>query len=139
MRINITTQGNRTAIQALGRATENFIEFLEDEVMITTDNIQDKAVSRVAVNTGLLKSSIYKNQQGLNSEVGATKKYAPYVEFGTGGLVDVPQGLEDYAIQFRGRNMATVSLPANPFLFNSAFEEVQAMTRRVNEATINSR
>lgn len=139
MKINLKIQGNKLSLKNIDKAKKGFIEFLEGEIMITTDDIQDKAVSRVAVNTGLLKSSIYKNQQGLNAEVGATKKYAPYVEFGTGGLVDVPQGLEDYAIQFRGRNMATVSLPARPFLFNSAFEEVQAMTRRINEVTRNFR
>lgn len=40
-----------------------------------------------------------------------------YVEFGTGSEVDVPEGLEDYAMQFKGDGVRQVNLPAQPYLF----------------------
>ena len=57
------------------------------------------------------------------------------LEFGTGGMVEVPQGLEDYSSQFKGKGIKQVNLPSRPFLFNSAFEEVTAMRERVLKAT----
>lgn len=135
MKVTLKIDGNKLAVKAIEQAKKEFVEFLEDEVTITTDNIVTKAVSRVRVDLGILKGGIYKEQQGINAEVGDRIKYAPYVEFGTGGLVNVPKGLEDYAIQFKGKGIKQVNLPPRPFLFNSAFEEVQAMIKRVDKAT----
>lgn len=69
----------------------------------------------------------------MKGETGFTVKYSPYVEFGTGGLVDVPQGLEDYATQFKGEGLKQVNLPARPYLFNSAFEETKELTERLKK------
>ena len=52
----------------------------------------------------------------LNYKVLATEKYAPYIEFGTGGLVDVPKGWESLAIQFIGKGIKKVNLPARPYM-----------------------
>ena len=49
--------------------------------------------------------------------------YAAYVEFGTGGLVDIPKGLESYAIQFKGLGIRQVNLPARPYFFPALFSE----------------
>jgi len=38
------------------------------------------------------------------------------MEFGTGGLVDVPSGLEDYAMKFKGAGIKQVNLFPRPFL-----------------------
>lgn len=45
----------------------------------------------------------------------ATEKYSPYVEFGTGDKVEVPPGLEDYAMQFYVNGEGT--MPAQPFMY----------------------
>lgn len=129
MKIKVTS--NIASID-IKKQTDAFKERLEDEVAQMTDDIVIKATSRVPVNFGFLKDSIYKEQKGLNAEVGASAHYSPYVEFGTGGKVNVPQGLEDYAIQFKGNDIKQVNLPPRPFLFNSAFEEVQATLKRIN-------
>lgn len=49
--------------------------------------------------------------------------YAPYVEFGTGGMVSIPAGLEDVAAQFKGKGIKKVNLPARPFFFRAFFEK----------------
>jgi phage gpG-like protein len=100
---------------------------VEDEV---DAEVQDAALytelrasQRVPVDTGALRASISnKKIAKMNYEIVAQKNYAAYIEFGTGGLVDIPSGLEAYAAQFKGKGIKKVNLPARPYLFNSFVE-----------------
>lgn len=67
----------------------------------------------------------------INTRVGTAIDYAPYVEFGTGTLVDIPDGLEDYAMQFKGKGLRQVNLPARPFLFPAFFKEQKELLKRI--------
>jgi len=49
-----------------------------------------------------LKTSIDVRGSKLTREVYTDVKYAPYVEFGTKSKVEIPPGLEGYAMQFKG-------------------------------------
>lgn len=129
MKIKVTSN---IATIDIKKQTDAFKDRLEDEVTQMVDDIVIKADSRVRADLGFLKGSIYKSVDGLNAEVGASAHYAPYVEFGTGGKVDVPEGLKGYAIDFIGNGIKQIDLKARPFLFNSAFEEVQATLERIN-------
>ena len=60
--------------------------------------------------------------------------YAAYVEFGTGGAVKVPAGLEDYAIQFKKPNRQNISMPARPYLFPAFFEKKAQLIPNIIEA-----
>lgn len=91
---------------------EEYIEILTE----TIQNIETEATSMAPVDLGILRSSINGEVDGLNGVVGTNVKYAPYMEFGTGGLVDVPEGLEDYAIKFKGAGIKQVNIPPRPYL-----------------------
>lgn len=132
MKLNVNVEGNDKIVKYIKDFVANNIEDLEDEIQVFADNVQLKSVQRARRNFGILANSQYKSVNGLNAEVGFTANYAAYVEFGTGGMVDVPSGLEEYAIQFKGAGIRQVNLPARPFLFNSAFEEFTEMTNRLN-------
>ena len=43
--------------------------------------------------------------------------YAPFVEFGTGGKVDIPKGWEKLAETFKGNNIKKIDLKARPYLY----------------------
>ena len=43
--------------------------------------------------------------------------YGPFVEFGTGGLVDIPKGWERLAATFKGKGIKKINLPARPYLY----------------------
>jgi HK97 gp10 family phage protein len=61
--------------------------------------------------------------KGINNyEVVAKMPYAAYIEFGTGGAVKIPAGVEDYAIQFKKPNRLNLSMKANPYLFPALFQ-----------------
>jgi HK97 gp10 family phage protein len=59
----------------------------------------------------------------MSYEVVSTMPYAAYIEFGTGGAVKIPSGVEDYAIQFKKPNRLNISMKANPYLFPAFFEQ----------------
>jgi len=91
---------------------EEYIDLLNE----TIQNIETEATTMAPVDLGILKASINGEVDGLNGVVGSTVRYAPYIEFGTGGLVDVPAGLEDYAMKFKGAGIKQVNLFPRPFL-----------------------
>jgi HK97 gp10 family phage protein len=72
--------------------------------------------------TGKLQQSIKPLEiDNLNWKVSANATgnapYAAYVEFGTGGMVKVPDELKEIAIQFKGKGVKEINLPARPFLY----------------------
>ena len=69
----------------------------------------------------------------LTYTVEAKAKYAPYVEFGTGGLVDIPTGYEQYAAIFKGKGIRKVNLRARPFLIPAFENEVPQLMKRLKE------
>lgn len=91
---------------------EEYVEILTE----TIQNIETEAISSAPVDLGILRSSINGEVDGLNGAVGTPMRYAPYLEFGTGGLVDVPTGLEDYAIKFKGSGIKQVNIPPRAYL-----------------------
>lgn len=91
---------------------EEYVDILTE----TIQNIETEATSLAPVDLGILKSSINGEVDGLNGIVGTPVKYAPFMEFGTGGLVDVPEGLEDYSMKFKGAGIKQVNLFPRPFL-----------------------
>ncbi len=50
-------------------------------------------------------------------KVAFLKKYAAYMEFGTGGLVNVPPELKELAFKFLGKGIREVNLEPQPFLY----------------------
>jgi len=75
---------------------------------------------------------------GKQAVVMSTAKYSPYVEFGTGRMVDLDDmqqlGIPDsYAAQFKGKGIREVNLPARPFFFNSIRIELQKGLVRIKD------
>ena len=86
--------------------------------------------------TGRLKSSIrilFKAGSGLAYNIGTDVYYAPYVEFGTGKFVEIPEGAEEQAAQAKGAGIREVNLPARPFLFPAAETERPLLEKEIAE------
>ena len=103
-------------------------EELKKLVAKTTKDIglgmkRDAPVRRTVGVGGKLKSSIGDSIKDLTGEVYASATYAPYVEFGTGGLVRVPAKLKAFAMQFKGRGIREVNRKAQPFMHPHFFEQ----------------
>jgi hypothetical protein len=67
----------------------------------------------------------------LEAEGRSDAEYSAYVEFGTGGLVDVPTGLEGYAMQFKGKGIRQINLAPRPFFFPAAFKHFKLLMEKI--------
>src|SRR4051812_24168348 len=72
----------------------------------TAFNIAAESNRAAPVDMGALHGSTHVTQvTTMGATVEVLKNYAAYVEFGTGGMVNVPQGLEQYAMTFKGKGI----------------------------------
>lgn len=105
-------------LRQYGKEAERDIEGVTE---LVARNIEKEAKSLAPTNFGKLGQSIQANKQSQLSwaiEAGGTlAPYAPFVEFGTGGLVVVPQELKEIAIKFKGRGVKKINLRARPYLY----------------------
>lgn len=111
-------------------------------ILGTCTNIVRKAMRLAPVNFGFLRASIGTNATGagMNAEVwaggsgkGVNVKYAPYVEFGTGNKVYVPNELTEYAMQFKGRGIRKVNNKHQPYFFPAVKLSVKEMYIKLNQ------
>jgi HK97 gp10 family phage protein len=125
--MGVKLKGNKALLNKLKEVGQVGKDLIEEEVFSSLHEIRNEAVSRVPVDTGILKNSIVVQNEKLSGKVIVNAKYAPYVEFGTGTRVDIPEGLKDYAIKFKGKGIKEVNLPAQPFLFPAWFRETKEL------------
>lgn len=107
-------------IRKFGKEAEKDIEAVTEQI---ARKIESYAKQSVPTDLGKLGQSIkaVKNDS-LNWTIeagGVLAPYAPFVEFGTGGLVEVPQELKDQAIKFKGKGIKKINLRARPYLYPS--------------------
>lgn len=103
----------------------------------TAQNIANKARVRAPVDLGALRQSIGNTEataQANRSLIYATARYAPYVNWGTGGLVNVEPIFTDLAIKFKGKGIRQINLIARPFLTGSYLEEALEYPKRLKAA-----
>ena len=95
------------------------------------------------VDKGTLRQSISAQKSGKTINIVANANNSPYVEFGTGGRVDLDDMLRlgipaTYAAQFKGKGIRDVNLPPRPFFFSSArigFKNLlNRLTGQINKA-----
>jgi hypothetical protein len=108
---------------------------VDGELFAGTNAIHRRQLRAVPVNTGRLKQGIPDPHKvkDLEYELTSNALYSPYVEFGTGKLVSVPDELKDFAIQFKGRGIRQVNLPARPYFFPAFFLERPLIIERVKK------
>ena len=112
---------------------------LSNELGKTGLEIVRLAKREVRYDNGDLRKSIFAetNKTTKSVVIQALAHYAPYVEFGTGGMVDLTDmtelGIpESYAAQFKGKGIREVNLPARPFFFSSARIGFKNLLNRLN-------
>lgn len=117
------------------QATEkNIREGVEGELNASAMDINRKQKRYAPVDTGRLRSSIsVDTSKNLNKELSVNVDYAPYIEFGTGGKVEIPAGLEDIASQFKGKGKVVINRRAQPFFFRAYFEEKPKLIERLKK------
>lgn len=112
---------------------------LSTEIGKTATDILKRSIKRVPVDKSKLKQSAYTAKKGNTAEVGYNKKYAPYQEFGTGGLIDTKHaqalGFSDSEIKmlFKGEGKRQVNIQPQPYFFPSVREGLKALMGRLDD------
>ncbi len=110
--ITVDIKGMSEALGKFDKYSKKVQTEIKDEVNASALAIQSNAKKLAPVNLGMLRNSIYltaesKGQFAFMYSVGAGAKYAPYIEFGTGGKVSIPSGYESYASSFKTKTGGT--------------------------------
>lgn len=108
-------------------------QIVKEELQNTGLETLNEAKSNTPVDTGNLRqqSNYEATNQGFGFKISFSANYAPYVEFGTGGSVLVPKGWEEVAMEFKGKGIRTINLPARPFLIPAFEKNVKLMEQRI--------
>lgn len=108
---------------------------VKTEVITTVYEVGADAKADAAVDTGELRANISEEVKniGLSGTVSANAPHSAFIEFGTGGSVEVPPGLEAIAAPFQSEGKRQVNLPARPFLFNNAEKGFQRLQQRIKK------
>lgn len=106
-------------IDYIGREIENQAGELVQETVL---EVAFDAKRDAPVDLGSLQQSINNGYDAgkLEGQVYVNAEHGPYVEFGTGIDVEIPDGWGEIAAQFKGKGIKRVSLPARPFLIPAA-------------------
>ena len=139
--MNVKIKINQNDLMKLSKKLDKMRAFesktVSNELGKTGLEIVRLAKREVKAPTGTLRNSISTQRSGKSVNVVAAAHYAPYVEFGTGGSVDLSDmtelGIpESYAAQFKGKGIKDVNLPARPFFFSSARIGFKNLLNRLN-------
>tara|TARA_R100001509_G_scaffold161899_2_gene132182 strand:- start:7 stop:456 length:450 start_codon:yes stop_codon:yes gene_type:complete len=135
---------NKGDLKRLTRKLDKLKKISEQELSNEIGQTVFKGAERMKSNVvvgqkfgGTLKQSIAAGASKNKGFVKAKANYAPYVEFGTGRLVNL-EDLTDlglpasYAMQFKGKGIKEVNLPARPFFFSSMRIELKKLLDRLD-------
>lgn len=139
--ISFKIEGLDALIKRLGKLSPKIAKEVALEVNASALAIQSKAKRDVVVDNGTLRNSIQLKEVNVGTKivytVGSALKYAPYVEFGTGGLVKIPAGFEDFAIQFKGTKGRKINLRARPYLIPAFENEIPILRKNIQKVIAN--
>jgi HK97 gp10 family phage protein len=108
MSITFKLDGVQDAINRLAKAGDDIAEEVDMELADGAEMIRAAAIKNVKNNikntTSKLSGGMYADKiDVLRYEVGNNVFYAPYIEFGTGGKVEVPELLTEVANKIKSR------------------------------------
>ena len=134
-------EGLDALIKRIGKLAPEIAKEVAMEVNASALAIQSKARRDVVVDNGILRNSIQLKEINRGDKimytVGSRLKYAPYVEFGTGGTVNVPAGYEDFAMQFKGKGIRKINLRPRPYLIPAFESEIPILRKNIQNVIKN--
>lgn len=134
-------KGLNTVVSNLRRYGAEASKDIEGITELVARNIEKNAKVNAPANFGKLGQSIkavkIDNDTWGVEAGGIIAPYAPFVEFGTGGLVEVPTELKEQAIKFKGKGIRKINLRARPYLYpallNGRIEYLDKLKKLLNK------
>jgi len=122
----MAVKGINNAISKIRKLSQEAIQKMEDATEQTAREIELKAKTLAPTDLGKLGQSIQAEKVTAKKwkivAGGLIAPYAPFVEFGTGRMVEVPNEWKEIAIKFKGQGIKEVNLPARPYMYPAYVE-----------------
>lgn len=133
--------GLEATIKALEKFGEEGKKVIDGTINAVAELMVDKAQNELkAFDTGKLYQSIQTvkvEEMEYIVEAGQGAPYAPYIEYGTGGLVEVPKEFTQQAALAKGKGVRQVNLMPRPFMY-PAFLHGQKIIEKELENSLES-
>ena len=130
--IRVSVVGTDKLLAALQKAEKKLQDGVNRGMDAAVMEINAKQIAAAPVDKGILRAdNRYDISRPLNKVLFNKVEYAPYQEFGTGGLVSIPDGLQDEASIFKGRGIREVNMRPQPFFYRPYFEEIPKLLKAV--------
>ncbi len=108
----------KSVLKSLEKFGDEAKQMVSDTTGAVAHEIEADAKRLAPYKDGFLRNQIFTQEvDKLNYEVVAGAYYSAYMEFGTGGLVNVPSEMKDIAIKFKGKGVKQVNIMPRPFLY----------------------
>ncbi len=129
-----------SVLKSLKKFGDEAEKLIEDTTIAVASEIEADAKRLAPVDMGFLRNQIFTQKEDkLNYEIVAGAPYSAYMEFGTGGLVNVPEELKEIAIQYKGKGIKQINITPRPFLYpawiKGRIQYVEDLTDVLNDLT----
>jgi hypothetical protein len=132
--INLRIEGITALKKSFKKRTDKMNDLIDAELDAFCQDVNKVQKSRTPIDNGVLvKANDINISKPLYKEIFNNIKYAPYIEFGTGGEVKVPKGLEKIAEQFKGKDKRVVNIQPHPFFFPPFFEQKKELIKQLKK------
>lgn len=115
-----------------GEMTEEIIIEVQAAAMDIQGDAREALQGGITDYGRLSQSIVAENvPDGAVLSVGSDVVYAPYIEWGTGKLVEIPQDEAAYAILFKGKGVREVNTKARPYLFPAIKKNMPLLIEKI--------
>ena len=105
--VSVNVKNIKGVEEAFAKYGEEAVKEFREVTSFVAKETENKAKQLAPIDNGTLRQSIHQTAtiggKGLEYNVGTNLPYAPYMEFGTGGKVDVPIEFQDMANDAKGK------------------------------------
>jgi len=133
--INIKVKNIKQVQDAIAKYGNDAVNAFEDVIFDEATRMAEVAKVKAPIDFGTLQNSInWQKENNLLYNVGTNIPYAPFVEFGTGGKVDIPNGWDDMARPFKGQGIRQVNIEPQPFMYPAYLESKKTFNKGFEKA-----
>ena len=117
--VKISVTNIKKVEAAFKKYGDEAVKELAEVTKIKAHEIENRAKSLAPVDDGTLRQNIRAEKQEslLEWRVTSYMPYSAFQEFGTGGLVNIPEGWESMASRFKGKGIKQINMSPQPFMY----------------------
>ena len=131
--VSVTSTNNINNLENLANKIQrNLIGALVEAALNVETNAKMDCPAPLGTLRGSIRQEKIVEEDVVGFKIGSDLEYAPYVEFGTGALVSVPNDYSDFAMQFKGQK-EVAGMNAQPYLLPNFEMQVELFKQNIEK------